>query len=117
MLVASELATSGSVMANAERISPSSSGISHRCFCSSVPKSWSTSMLPVSGAEQLQASEAIGEWPNISASGPRLRLQLLHERRLVVGVARVAQLLRIDRLCRVDVLVHERAEALLELGA
>ena len=69
MLVASELATSGSVIANAERISPSSSGISQRSFCSAVPNWCSTSMLPVSGAEQLQASEAIGERPRISASG------------------------------------------------
>jgi hypothetical protein len=69
MLVASELATSGSVIANAERISPSSSGRSQRSFCASLPKPWSTSMLPVSGAEQLQASEAIGERPSISASG------------------------------------------------
>ena len=58
-LVASELATSGSVIAKAERISPSSSGLSHRSFCSSVPNSVSTSMLPVSGAAQLHASEAM----------------------------------------------------------
>jgi hypothetical protein len=37
MLVASDEATPGSVMANAERISPSSSGTSHCSFCSSVP--------------------------------------------------------------------------------
>ena len=69
MLVASELATSGSVIANAERISPSSSGVSQRSFCSGVPNWWSTSMLPVSGAEQLHASEAIRARPRISASG------------------------------------------------
>ena len=69
MLVASELATSGSVIAKDERISPSSSGISQRSFCSSVAKWKSTSMLPVSGAEQLQASEAMCERPRISASG------------------------------------------------
>jgi hypothetical protein len=37
MLVASEEATSGSVMAKHERIFPSSSGRSQRSFCSSVP--------------------------------------------------------------------------------
>src|SRR3954452_5615084 len=68
-LVASELATSGSVMPNALRISPSSRGRSQRSFWSSVPKSVSTSMLPVSGALQLQASEAMCERPMISASG------------------------------------------------
>ena len=69
MLVASELATSGSVMAKAERMSPSSSGRSHWSFCASVPNSERTSMLPVSGAEQLHASEAIGLRPSVSASG------------------------------------------------
>ena len=69
MFVASELATSGSVIAKAERISPSSSGRSQRSFCSSVPKSVSTSMLPVSGAEQLHASDAMWLRPMISASG------------------------------------------------
>ena len=67
--MASELATSGSVMAKAERISPSSSGRSQRSCCSGVPNIVSTSMLPVSGAEQLHASEAIGERPMISARG------------------------------------------------
>ena len=69
MFVASELATSGSVIAKEERISPSSSGCSQRSFCSAVAKWKSTSMLPVSGAEQLHASEAIGERPSSSASG------------------------------------------------
>ena len=70
MLVASEEATSGSVIENAERISPSSSGSNQRSFCSSVPNSDSSSMLPVSGAEQLIASGAIhGLRPVISASG------------------------------------------------
>ena len=69
MLVASELATAGSVIANAERISPSSSGASQRSFCSRVPNRASTSMFPVSGAEQLHASEAMWLRPMISASG------------------------------------------------
>ncbi len=69
MLVASDEATSGSVIANDERISPSSSGCSQRFCCSGLPKVASTSMLPVSGAEQL--SEAGARWlrPVISASG------------------------------------------------
>src|SRR5580704_11084854 len=37
MLVASELATFGSVMAKQERISPFSRGCSHFTFCSRVP--------------------------------------------------------------------------------
>jgi hypothetical protein len=37
MLVASEEATRGSVMAKQERISPSSRGLSQRSFCSGVP--------------------------------------------------------------------------------
>ena len=69
MFVASEDATSGSVMAKAERISPSSSGRSHWSCCSVVPNMVRISMLPVSGAEQLQASEAIVLRPMISASG------------------------------------------------
>ncbi len=67
--VASEEATSGSVIAKPERISPSSSGCSQRALCSSVPNWWSTSMLPVSGAEQLQTSAPIIVRPISSASG------------------------------------------------
>jgi len=70
MLRASELATAGSVIAKAERMSPSSSGRSHRSWCSSVPKRVRTPMFPVSGAEQLIASGAMcGLRPVISASG------------------------------------------------
>ncbi len=59
MLVASEEATSGSVMAKAERILPSSSGTSHSLLLlGPMPNSARTSMLPVSGAEQFMASEA-----------------------------------------------------------
>ncbi len=36
MLVASDEATAGSVIRNAERISPASSGLSQRCFWASV---------------------------------------------------------------------------------
>ena len=46
MFVASEEATSGSVIANAERISAFGSGCGQRLFCSGVPKYASTSMLP-----------------------------------------------------------------------
>src|SRR6516225_12323100 len=69
MLVASDEATSGSVIAKAERISPASSGSSQRLRCSGVPYRTSTSMLPVSGAEQLNTSGAHGERPMISQSG------------------------------------------------
>src|ERR1700752_3828942 len=69
MLVASELATRGSVIANADLMVPSSSGLRYFSRCSSVPNSSSTSMLPVSGALQLQASGAMKLRPMISASG------------------------------------------------
>jgi hypothetical protein len=59
----------GSVIANAERMVPASSGSSHMCFCSCVPLLSSTSMLPVSGAEQLNTSGAHSTRPMISASG------------------------------------------------
>src|SRR5665647_668946 len=69
MFVASEDATSGSVIANADRISPENSGSSHWVFCSGVPKRCSVSILPVSGAAQLMASGAItGDHPEISAT-------------------------------------------------
>src|SRR5580700_4136051 len=69
MLVASEDATLGSVMQNAERISPASNGVSQRAFCSAEPYFTSTSILPVSGALQLKTSGAIDERPVISAKG------------------------------------------------
>ena len=70
MLVASDEATAGSVIEKQERISPSSSGCSHCCFCSSVANIASSSMLPVSGAEQFMASGAIAaERPDSSAIG------------------------------------------------
>src|SRR6476619_6506212 len=70
MLVASLLATSGSVIANAERMSPRSNGSSHFSCCSGVPNCASTSMLPVSGAAQLRTAGASRmERPVISASG------------------------------------------------
>ena len=74
MLVASEEATAGSVIAKALRISPSSSGESHSFFWASLPKSCSTSMLPVSGAAQLNAAGARWLRPVISASGAYWRL-------------------------------------------
>lgn len=70
MLVASDEATSGSVIANADRISPASSGSSHCFCCASLPNCASTSMLPVSGAAQFSAVGANwGLRPVISASG------------------------------------------------
>src|SRR3954451_7150779 len=70
MFVASDDATAGSVIENAERTVPSSIGSSQRRCCCSVPNSERSSMLPVSGAEQLIASGAIHTLrPVISASG------------------------------------------------
>ena len=70
ILVASDDATSGSVIEKHERISPSRSGSSHALRCSSVANMCSSSMLPVSGAEQFIASGAIaGERPDSSATG------------------------------------------------
>ena len=58
------------VIENAERISPSRRGSNHRCCCSSVPNNDSSSILPVSGAEQLTDSGASHKArPVISASG------------------------------------------------
>ena len=69
MLVASDDATSGSVIANAERISPSSNGLSHMSCCSALPNSARISMFPVSGAAQFIDSGARKLCPLISASG------------------------------------------------
>lgn len=75
ILVASELATAGSVMKKTERIFPSINGFSQRSFCSGVPYRARTSMLPVSGAEQLHASAAsCPADPMISHSGAYSRL-------------------------------------------
>jgi hypothetical protein len=74
MFVASLDATWGSVMRKAERISPFSSGSSHLLFCASVPYLAMTSMLPVSGAAQLTASEAVLLLPRYSAIRPYSRL-------------------------------------------
>ena len=75
MFVASDEATSGSVIEKHDRISPSSSGCSHCSCCSGVPNMASSSMFPVSGAAQFIASGAIiGLRPEISASGAYSRL-------------------------------------------
>ena len=132
MLPASDDATPGSVMLKAERISPFSSGSSHRSRCSAVANMSSSSMFPVSGAAQFIASGAMwGLRPLISAKrrvlhvgqagpGRRVRqeevpepsssgfcLQRAHGgRSLPAEVA--ARSLRLElRLDRVDVLVHE----------
>lgn len=73
-LRASELATSGSVIKNALRISPLSKGSRYRVCWDTDPNFSNTSMLPVSGAEQLHASDARGEDPMISAKGAYSRL-------------------------------------------
>src|SRR5690554_2624038 len=66
ILVASEEATSGSVIEKQDRISPASKGFSHCSCCSSLPYRAMVSILPVSGAEQLNTSGAISERPIIS---------------------------------------------------
>mmetsp|Transcript_21783 Transcript_21783/g.68237 ORF Transcript_21783/g.68237 Transcript_21783/m.68237 type:complete len:255 (+) Transcript_21783:319-1083(+) len=67
--VASEHALCGSVIAKHERISPRSSGCSHVCCCSRVPKCARSSMLPVSGAAQLNTSAHHSLQPISSARG------------------------------------------------
>src|SRR5579859_261006 len=74
ILVASEEATAGSVIRNAERIFPSRIGSHHVFTCSGVPYLRSVSMLPVSGAEQLNTSGAHSTRPMISQSGAYSRL-------------------------------------------
>src|SRR3954468_24455922 len=74
MLVASDDATAGSVIRNAERIFPSRSGSAHCFTCSGVPYLSSVSILPVSGAEQLKISGAQVTRPMISQSGAYSRL-------------------------------------------
>ena len=74
IFLASEEATWGSVMRKADRISPSISGFNHCAFCSSFAYLARTSMLPVSGAEQLTASEATLDFPSHSAIRPYSRL-------------------------------------------
>ena len=67
--MASEEATCGSVIKNAERISPFIKGVSHSFFCESLPYLANTSMFPVSGAEQLKISEIQIRLPIIPAKG------------------------------------------------
>ena len=69
IFVASEEATAGSVIKKAERISPFIKGVSHAFCCAGVPYFANTSIFPVSGAEQLNTSEAIFDRPINSASG------------------------------------------------
>ena len=59
ILVASDEATPGSVMPKADLISPLSNGLRYFSLCSSLPYLSRTSILPVSGAEQLKTSEDI----------------------------------------------------------
>ena len=75
MLVASDEATSGSVMPNAERVFASSSGRSQRCFCSAVAQFCSAIMLGTSGAWQLKTSGAQSSRPMISADAAYSRLE------------------------------------------
>mmetsp|Transcript_25542 Transcript_25542/g.37728 ORF Transcript_25542/g.37728 Transcript_25542/m.37728 type:complete len:299 (-) Transcript_25542:1119-2015(-) len=67
MLVASELATEGSVIAKQLLIFPSKRGFKNASCCSLLPYLASTSIFPVSGALQLNTSGAMREWPVSSA--------------------------------------------------
>ena len=69
IVVASDDATSGSVMRNALRILPASSGSNQVSFCSCEPYFSRTSMLPVSGALQLKTKGAKELRPVCSAMG------------------------------------------------
>src|ERR1700692_3627294 len=69
MFVASDDATDGSGLEKHDRISPVSNGLSQRSCCSGVPYRASTSIFPVSGAEQLKTSGPISLRPIISQSG------------------------------------------------
>jgi hypothetical protein len=75
MLVASDDATSGSVMPKAERVSALSSGFSQRAFCGGVAQFCSAIILGTSGAWQLKTSGAQNSRPMISAAGAYSRLE------------------------------------------
>ena len=68
IFVASDEATSGSVIAYADLISPASSGSSHSFCCSGVPYFASTSILPLSGALQLKICCAQADLDIVSKS-------------------------------------------------
>jgi hypothetical protein len=69
MLVASDEATPGSVIAKAERIGPRAAAPATPSSAPRCRSFTSSSMLPVSGAEQLKISGATCERPMISQSG------------------------------------------------
>src|ERR1700722_2960207 len=77
IFVASDDATSASVIAKQERILPSSSGTSQRCCCSGVPKAARMPIFPVSGGLQLKTSGAHSLQPITSAMGAYSRLDRL----------------------------------------
>src|ERR1051325_7606875 len=121
MLVASDEATFGSFIRNAERILPSSSGSHHSLMCSGEPYFSSVSMLPVSGAEQLKTSGAQRTRPMISQSGAYSRF--VRARRgveLVDPRHRLPALVALDMgfpfvPAGIDVLLHERDEPFAQL--
>src|SRR5664280_1076738 len=111
MFVASEEATSGSVMQNAERISPSSSGRSQRSCCWAVPAD-------LGQRRVLQVAQTGAQWRVRQEQVPQpappgLHLQLLdHTGGLPRVVAWGRQLPGEDWLCRVHALVHEGEQPL-----
>src|ERR1019366_8574301 len=74
MFVASEDATAGSVIKNAEATFPSSIGFSHFSFNAGEAYFANTSILPVSGALQLNISDDHGIRPINSAKGAYSKL-------------------------------------------
>ena len=124
ILVASELATSGSVIANAERIVPSKSGCSHSRFCSGRAKlGQNLHVSCIRGAtvedfrRPVHPSGDLGQRRILEVSESsavlavrqeeipeplrlRLCLQLIHDLGMVKGVARDGDLLSIRLLVR-----------------
>src|SRR5882762_7430553 len=74
IFVASEDATSGSVIAKQDLIRPSSSGFSHRSCCPRVPNAARMPIFPVSGELQLKTLDAHSLQPITSAMGAYSRL-------------------------------------------
>jgi hypothetical protein len=138
-LVASELATRGSVIANADLMVPSSSGL--RVFLAVLLGAEQFEHLHVAGVggatvagfgsdeaaahnlrqrrifEVRQTRAGAGVWvkqvPQAALSG--LGLELVDDRRLEVRVAGRAHLLVVHRLRRVHMRLHEVEELLLQL--
>ena len=85
---------------------------------------WLRPMISASGAYSTlvrpgrrEPVDVVGEQQVPQPLLARPRLELLHHRRVEVRLAGVDELLVVDRLGRIDVLVHEREQSLAELLA